>query len=102
MRSRLLNYLQCPSCAGALKLSAQTAVEAEQVLEGQLTCESCARSFAITRGVPRFALSEELANDKAATAENFGWQWQHFTHEEEFYADQFLDWIAPVTKDFFR
>ena len=40
--------------------------------------------------------------DKAATAENFGWQWQHFTHEDERYAEQFLGWIAPVRPEFFR
>ncbi|HEU4870512.1 MAG TPA: class I SAM-dependent methyltransferase, partial [Pyrinomonadaceae bacterium] len=32
----------------------------------------------------------------------FGWQWQHFTQEDERYAEQFLGWIAPVTPEFFR
>ncbi|MEJ7711029.1 MAG: class I SAM-dependent methyltransferase [Pyrinomonadaceae bacterium] len=30
-----------------------------------------------------------------------GWQWQHFTQEDERYAGQFLGWIAPVKEDFF-
>ncbi len=40
--------------------------------------------------------------DKAATAENFGWQWQHFVQSDELYADQFLGWIAPVRPEFFQ
>ena len=71
-------------------------------MQGQLACNSCKSSFQILRGVPRFVSSERLEADKAATAESFGWQWQHFTHSDELYAEQFLGWIAPVTPDFFE
>ncbi len=71
-------------------------------MEGQLGCAICSKTFPILRGVPRFASPEKLDADKAATAENFGWQWQHFTHEDELYADQFLGWIAPVRPEFFK
>jgi len=54
------------------------------------------------RGVPRFASLETVAEDKAATAANFGWQWQHFTQFDEKYEQQFLGWIAPVTSEFFQ
>jgi SAM-dependent methyltransferase len=54
------------------------------------------------RGIPRFGALEELGADKAATAENFGWQWQHFVQSDELYADQFLGWIAPVRPEFFQ
>ena len=47
-------------------------------------------------------MPENVAADKAATAENFGWQWQHFVQSDELYADQFLGWIAPVGSDFFQ
>ena len=50
---------------------------------------------------PTVCLPETVEADKAATAENFGWQWQHFVQSDELYADQFLGWIAPVTPDFF-
>jgi SAM-dependent methyltransferase len=46
-------------------------------------------------------MPEKVEADKAATAENFGWQWQHFVQSDELYADQFLGWIAPVGADFF-
>lgn len=71
-------------------------------MEGELRCSSCASSFPITGGIPRFANLEEVESDKHATAENFGWQWKHFTHQDARYAEQFLGWIAPVTPEFFR
>ena len=59
-------------------------------------------ALAVTRGVPRFASIEGVADDKAATAESFGWQWQHFTQTDEKYEQQFLGWLAPVTPEFFK
>ena len=44
----------------------------------------------------------EVEEDKAATAANFGWQWQHFTQADERYEEQFLNWIAPVKPEFFK
>ena len=102
MKRKLLEYLSCPSCAGAIRLAAVGRYEDSEIMEGQLTCASCARGFPIVRGVPRFAMPEKVAADKAATAENFGWQWQHFVQSDELYADQFLGWIAPVTPEFFK
>jgi len=71
-------------------------------MQGELRCSSCASSFPITGGIPRFANLAEVESDKHATAENFGWQWKHFTHHDARYAEQFLGWIAPVTPEFFR
>jgi SAM-dependent methyltransferase len=71
-------------------------------MEGALRCSACATSFPITKGVPRFAQLSEVESDKQATAENFGWQWLHFTEDDTRYAEQFLGWIAPVTPEFFR
>ncbi|MBA3255366.1 MAG: hypothetical protein H0T64_01800, partial [Pyrinomonadaceae bacterium] len=102
MRQRLLQYLACPACGGSLELSGVTASHGDHALEGELSCASCKARFSITRGIPRFAALERLDADKAATAANFGWQWQHFTQEDQKYADQFLGWIAPVTPEFFK
>ena len=71
-------------------------------MEGELRCPACASSFPITSGIPRFANLDQLESDKRATATGFGWQWQHFTQQDERYAKQFLGWIAPVTPEFFR
>ena len=70
-------------------------------MEGALRCAPCARSFPITAGIPRFADLSQIENDKKATAEGFGWQWQHFTQTDDRYAEQFLGWIAPVQPQFF-
>ena len=71
-------------------------------MEGVLSCKKCSREYKIVRGVPRFADLAKIEEDKAETAENFGWQWTHFTQENEQYADQFLGWLQPVTHDFFE
>jgi SAM-dependent methyltransferase len=102
MKRKLLDYLSCPACTGSILLTSIAVSEDSEIMEGQLECEACARSFPILRGVPRFALPEKVEADKAATAENFGWQWQHFVQSDELYADQFLGWIAPVGPEFFE
>lgn len=76
--------------------------DAEEIMEGELRCLSCSSAFPIRSGIPRFASLDHVESDKLATATNFGWQWQHFTQEDERYAEQFLGWIAPVTPEFFR
>ena len=71
-------------------------------MEGELACAKCDRRYSIIRGIPRFATLSSVSADKAATAENFGWQWQHFVQSDELYADQFLGWLAPVRPEFFQ
>ena len=101
MKERLLPYLVCPSCEASLDLSV-TKTEDGEIIEGELRCTSCSSSFPITAGIPRFANLEYVESDKRATAAGFGWQWQHFTQEDERYAEQFLGWIAPLKPEFFR
>ena len=102
MKQRLLQYLKCPLCGGTIAISNATQSDGEEILEGQLSCNSCGAGFSIEGGVPRFANLSQIESDKAATATNFGWSWQHFSQQDERYAEQFLAWIAPVEPDFFR
>ena len=74
-------------------------VEDAEIIEGELRCPACDLSFPITRGIPRFAELAHVESDKQATAEKFGWQWRHFTEEDQRYAEQFLGWIAPVAPE---
>ena len=101
MKRTLLNYLACPVCAGDIQLNSVSAEEGIEVLTGELQCVSCAKVFPIFRGIPRFADLENIESDKQATAESFGWSWTKFSHDDEKFAPQFLDWIAPVTAEFF-
>jgi SAM-dependent methyltransferase/uncharacterized protein YbaR (Trm112 family) len=106
MKDSLLQLLACPSCGGDVRLASVARGEENrgwsEIVEGELACAACARTFPVRRGVPRFAALGEVEAGKAATAESFGWQWRHFTHEDERYAEQFLGWIAPVGPEFFR
>jgi SAM-dependent methyltransferase len=106
MKERLLQYLACPSCEGELGIASVAARDETrgwtEIVEGELACASCARKFAVRRGVPRFADVSEIEREKAATAENFGWQWRHFTQADERYDEQFRGWLAPVRPEFFK
>lgn len=102
MKRRLLQYLACPGCDGDIQLTSAARSEGEEILEGELSCVSCATRFAVTRGIPRFVELDTIERGKAATAENFGWQWQHFNETDEHYAQQFLGWIAPVRPELFQ
>lgn len=101
MKEKLLSYLACPSCSGSFDLYV-VRTEGEEIMEGALCCLGCGVPFAIAGGIPRFADLAEVESDKRATAEGFGWQWQHFTQEDARYAEQFLGWITPVTPEFFK
>jgi SAM-dependent methyltransferase len=102
MKTRLLQYLACPSCGATIRLLSVAKSEGQEILEGDLDCAGCGRHFPVVRGVPRFADLSAIEAEKAATASNFGWQWQHFTQRDERYEEQFLGWVAPVERDFFK
>lgn len=101
MKDRLLDILACPNCSGDLSL-ADARRERPEIISGTLTCVGCRNSFAIVRGVPRFADLGKLEGEKAVTAEGFGFEWQHFTQRDAGYAGQFLGWIDPVRPEEFE
>lgn len=102
MKEKLLEMLACPVCGGDILLVHVAAREEREIIEGLLSCKKCDREYKVLRGVPRFAELSKIERDKAETAANFGWQWTHFTQEDERYAEQFLGWLQPVKKEFFR
>ena len=102
MKNRLLQYLACPDCGASIRLLSVAKGDEQEILEGDLDCAGCGRHFPIVRGVPRFADLSAIDEEQAATASNFGWQWQHFTQRDERYEEQFLGWVAPVGRDFFK
>ena len=102
MKIRLLQYLACPACNGEIDLAAGSAVDEGEVMDGVLACTGCSRQYPIVRGVPRFVDTSEIDEEKAATASSFGWEWQHFTQDDELYGEQLLGWLQPVKPDFFK
>ena len=102
MKERLLQYLACLSCQGTLRLRNIGKTDGIEILDGTLECPSCGATYPVVRGVPRFADLSNIGEEKAATASSFGWEWQHFTQKDGQYGEQMLDWLEPVTADFFR
>jgi SAM-dependent methyltransferase len=102
MKERLLDLLACPTCGGDILMPFASKYDGKEIIEGILSCKKCSREYKIVGGVPRFADLAKIDEDKAETAENFGWQWTHFTQENEQYAEQLLGWLQPVTPDFFE
>ena len=102
MKKNLLELLACPVCGGDILLVHEGRQEDAEIIEGKLSCRKCEREYPIVRGVPRFASFDAVEKEKLETAENFGWQWTHFTQEDEKYAEQFLGWLQPVRPDFFK
>lgn len=99
MKRALLDLLACPSCGYDLVLDAGTGGDTE-VMAGELRCTGCGERYPIVRGVPRFgALLREV---EARTAQAFGYEWTRYSELAERYRQQFLDWIRPVTPEFFR
>lgn len=104
MKPRLLQYLACPACQGALYLETATPDE-EDVETGRLICRGCDNGYPIVRGVPRFVTAERpLTGDNVGTADAFGWEWQEFSelHDRATYEAQFLDWVRPIQPEFIR
>jgi len=102
MKERLLDYLACPACGGAIQLRSATERDGIEIISGELECAACRHAFQIVRGIPRFADLEQIEEEKQATADKFGWSWTEFSHEDEKYDEEFLGWIAPVQPDFFK
>jgi SAM-dependent methyltransferase len=102
MKPRLLQYLACPSCEGEIRLAQSLSADGDEILEGTLACIACHKQFPIVRGVPRFADLNTVDAEKAATAASFGFEWQHFTQQDERYGDQLLGWLDPVKPEFFK
>lgn len=69
MRLSALEIYCCPGChAEGLKLTSGAPGVDGEVLDGELTCESCGHSYAIKGGIPRFVPSSNYAD-------SFGYQW---------------------------
>jgi SAM-dependent methyltransferase/uncharacterized protein YbaR (Trm112 family) len=104
MKRDLLAYLVCPGCQ--IPLGCQATIERDGDVEaGALRCAQCGADYPILRGVPRFVTVERpLSGKNVETASAFGWEWQEFKqlYDLPTYQAQFLDWIYPITPDFFE
>ncbi|HWP56508.1 MAG TPA: methyltransferase domain-containing protein [Candidatus Acidoferrales bacterium] len=97
MRRDFVDLLACPRCRGAIELQTPT-TEPLSIDAGDLVCSQCGRSFPVLGGIPR--LLDKIR--EPSTAEHFAFEWRSFPEISELYEKQFLDWIHPIDRDFFR
>ncbi len=99
MRERLLDYLLCPRCSGELTIKKADQIK-DEIREGTLLCHGCQAIYPIINYIPRFLSKAQLGHFQQ-TWRNFGFSWRRFAR---IYSDprDFLDWIKPVSSDFFQ
>lgn len=100
MKLKLLNYIGCLYCHARLTLTDEVS-EDQEIMSGKLLCSKCQRKYPIINGIPRL-LPDNLSLDKQETAAGFGYAWKTFSHLDPIYEQQFLDWVCPVDRDFFK
>ncbi len=100
MKPRFVDFLCCPACRSDLSLRADRKDGAE-IVAGELRCGECGEAYPIRGGIPRFQKAP-LRGEVARTVENFGKAWRRFSWLDPNYERQFLDWVRPVTHDFFK
>ncbi len=96
MKERLLELISCPHCAVRFDLEV-TERENGEIKTGTLSCGKCGRAYPVTGFIPRI-LDGYTEPRVAKTAENFGNQWNSFTEMYDFYEEEFLNWMTPLTK----
>ena len=99
MKRAFLTDLVCPMSGDPLHLDA-TAM-GDDVETGELTCDQCQLAWPVRNGIPRL-VPRDMVEQQRKTAAAFGWQWQHFSEMHAEFETQFLDWLHPITPDFFR
>jgi SAM-dependent methyltransferase len=99
MKPRLLEDLVCPISSEALQLV--NGGGAADIEGAELVCTGCGRQWEIRHGVPRL-VPPDLVDQQRRTSAAFAYEWQHFTEMHPEYEGQFLDWLRPIGRDFFR
>jgi SAM-dependent methyltransferase len=99
MKRRLVEDLVCPLSPHPLALA--SGIASDEVEHGELLCVGCGRSWEIRNSVPRL-VPPDLVPQQRKTAAAFGFEWQHFAEQHAEYEAQFLDWLHPIDRDFFR
>src|SRR5919197_163165 len=96
MKRSLVAALVCPISSDPLELDS----DGDEVESGMLTCRGCGFEWPVRNGIPRL-VPPDLVEQQRQTASAFGWQWQHFSEMHDEFEAQFLDWLDPITPEFF-
>jgi len=129
MKHSLLEILACPYCRGPLGLKVFS-MRGKEVEDGILLCVGCKNAFPIIACIPRMLPAlminpqtlktflqkhagkipdnfmnngpEDFGKLKKKTSKSFGFQWNVFSTMFGEYEDNFLRYISPLSKTFFR
>ena len=74
MHKSLLSVLADPISKTKLEIKNNSSSSGELVIEGTLISPETGRSYVITKGIPRFVVTED--QDQKQTASSFGFKWQ--------------------------
>ncbi len=101
MRVEVLQWLQCPETNEPLELApgAETASDGH-VMRGTLSTKGGKR-YDIVDGVPVLIPGSTTSLEKE-TADRFAEEWHRWSELRDYYEKQFLDWVAPVSKEDFK
>jgi SAM-dependent methyltransferase len=93
MKSKLLQYLCCPSCRGDLALDVRSCRD-QEVESGSLVCKGCG-CFEIKGGIPRFTppkISEQVRRNVGS----FGYEWSWLSSLSEKNETEFLSYLGKI------
>ena len=99
MKKSLLKILICPLCKNNFKLKIQKENQKE-ILEGILKCKC--NEYKINNGIPRMVINKDLTKVKKRTANVWGYQWNYFKDFIKESEEQFLRWLTPIKKEYFK
>jgi SAM-dependent methyltransferase len=102
MKEKLLTFLCCPICYSDFSLENRVFDESSaEIISGTLSCTGCGEKFQIRDSIPRIIMGD-VSRERINNAKAFGYEWKQFSTLKDKYEAQFLDWISPVKKEFFK
>ncbi len=103
MQRWLLHHLICPTCKAVKAASFELVVESEekdQVMEGMLICPSCAGTYPIRKGIPRFVDSDKYVNTFSFQRRMVRKHWDYYSTEGS--AEQMFSDLTPIPIEEYR
>src|ERR1700687_5438531 len=86
MKRSLVAHLRCTGCRSPLRLrEAATERSPAEVVEGDLICVSCGRTYRVSAGVPRMREALTADSTRPRTAASFGYLWTQSVPGSEAY-----------------
>lgn len=129
MRYRLTELISCPNCKNSLGCIGFKE-EGSEIIDGILTCSSCGRWYPIIDGIPRLlqdwlehcsksrefikkyedkipdtsinSSKDSFTGLQKKTSKSFGFEWNVFDKMFKEYEMNFLSYISPIEKSFFK